>query len=419
MKVLIIGNGGREHAMAEKAAASLNVTQVFVAPGNGGTAMGAPRIQNVPIAATDIEGLLAFALQNNIDLTIVGPEAPLVLGVVDRFHAHQLRCFGPTQACAQLEGSKAYCKAFLKKHNIPTAAYETFVALEPALAYIEKQTFPIVIKADGLAAGKGVVIAQTMEEARDTLRAFLTEHTLGDASKKVVIETFLQGRELSFIVMSDGKDVVPLATSQDHKRRDDHDRGPNTGGMGAFSPADDVSDALYDAIMHTVIHPTLNALRAAGTPYTGFLYAGIMVSPEGKPYVLEFNCRLGDPETQPLMMRLKSDLVSHCVAACEGCLAQETLAWDARTAVGVVYASKGYPESPETGKAVTLIENTPELQIFHAGTVMKDGQLLTSGGRVLCVTALGTSKKEAASRVYHALQHVQVSDGFFRKDIGV
>lgn len=419
MKVLVVGNGGREHAIAKKVAASSRVTQVYVAPGNGGTALGAPHILNVPIAANDIDGLLAFAQENHVDLTIVGPEAPLVLGIVDRFQAKGLRCFGPSKACAQLEGSKAYSKAFLKQHHIPTATYETFDDLIPALAYVETQSFPLVIKADGLAAGKGVVIAQDLHEAKETLHAFLGKHTLGDASKKVVIEQFLHGREISFIVMCDGRDVIPLATSQDHKRRDDNDEGPNTGGMGAFSPADNVSDALHQTIMQTVIHPTLNALRDAGTPYTGFLYAGLMISPEGTPYVLEFNCRLGDPETQPLMMRLKSDLVSHVLAACKGHLANETFEWDSRTAVGVVYASQGYPEHPITGKSITLIADTADLQIFHAGTVMKEGQLFTNGGRVLCVTALGESKQAAASHVYAALPHIHVDDGFYRHDIGL
>ncbi|MFI4955927.1 MAG: phosphoribosylamine--glycine ligase [Gammaproteobacteria bacterium] len=419
MHVLIIGNGGREHAMASTVAESSLVTQVYVAPGNGGTAMGAPRVQNVDIQATDINALLAFAMDNRVDLTIVGPEAPLVLGIVDRFRENNLLCFGPTQICAQLEGSKAYCKAFLKKNNIPTAGYETFDTLAPALAYIEKHALPIVIKADGLAAGKGVVIAQTHEEARDTLKSFLTDHSLGDASKRVVIEAFLAGRELSFIVMSDGKDVVPLATSQDHKRRDDGDKGPNTGGMGAFSPADKVSDALHDEIMRTVIHPTLNALRDAGTPYTGFLYAGIMLDANDKPFVLEFNCRLGDPETQPLLTRLTSDFTAHCLAACEGRLAQEKWDWDPRTAVGVVVASKGYPDKPEVGKAITLTKDTPDIRVYHAGTTMHDGQLRTSGGRVLCVTALGNTKHEAAQRAYEALKSIHVEDGFYRKDIGL
>lgn len=284
--------------------------------------------------------------------------------------------------------------------------------------YLNTQSLPIVIKADGLAAGKGVVIAQTMEEARNTLTDFLSKNTLGDASKKVVIESFLQGRELSFIVMCDGTTVVPLATSQDHKRRDDGDRGPNTGGMGAFSPADNVSDALHDDILRTVIHPTLNALREAGTPYTGFLYAGIMVSPEGKPFVLEYNCRLGDPETQPLLMRLKSDFAQHCLAACEGKLAQETFEWDARTAVGVVVASKGYPATYETGKSISLIDNTPDMHVFHAGTVMKGGNVFSNGGRVLCVTALGNTKKEAAAIVYTALNRIGFEGAFYRKDIG-
>jgi phosphoribosylamine--glycine ligase len=419
MKILIIGNGGREHAIAEKVAESSLVTQVYVAPGNGGTAMGAPRIQNVNISVTDINALLTFAKENHIDLTIIGPEAPLVLGIVDRFRENNLLCFGPTQACAQLEGSKAYCKAFLKKNNIPTAGYETFDTLEPALAYIQNHALPIVIKADGLAAGKGVVIAQSHEEAEDTLRSFLTDHSLGDASKRVVIEDFLAGRELSFIVMSDGKDVVPLATSADHKRRDDGDKGPNTGGMGAYSPADNVSDALHNEIMQTVIHPTLNALRNAGTPYTGFLYAGIMLDKNNKPFVLEYNCRLGDPETQPLLTRLKSDFTAHVLAACEGRLAQEKWDWDPRTAVGIVVASKGYPDKPETGKAITLTKDTADVRVYHAGTAMHDGQLRTSGGRVLCVTALGNTKHEAAHRVYDALKNIHVENGFYRKDIGL
>jgi len=418
MKVLVIGGGGREHALAWKAAQSAQVETVFVAPGNAGTALE-PNLQNVEISAEDIEGLVAFGLQEEIDLTIVGPEAPLVAGVVDTFTASGLKCFGPSKAASQLEGSKAFSKDFLKKHNIPTAAYHVFTEVEPAIAYIKQQGAPIVVKADGLAAGKGVILAQTEQEAETAVKDMLSGNVFGDAGSRVVIEEFLQGEEASFIVMVDGKHVLPMATSQDHKARDNGDLGPNTGGMGAYSPAPVVTDSIYQQAMDDVILPTVEGMAKDGHPYTGFLYAGLMIDDDGKTKVLEYNCRFGDPETQPIMMRLQSDLVAHCLAAVDGKLDNETTQWDPRAAIGVVLAAGGYPFDYAKGDTIngleTKIDNS---KIFHAGTTIKDGKTVTAGGRVLCATALGNSVTEAQKTAYDLVKCIEWDKVYYRTDIG-
>jgi len=418
MKVLVIGGGGREHALAWKAAQSPQVETVFVAPGNAGTALE-PNLQNVEISAEDIEGLVAFGLQEDIDLTIVGPEAPLVAGVVDTFTASGLKCFGPSKAASQLEGSKAFSKDFLKKHNIPTAAYDVFTEVEPAIAYIKQQGAPIVVKADGLAAGKGVILAQTELEAETAVKDMLSGNVFGDAGSRVVIEEFLQGEEASFIVMVDGKHVLPMATSQDHKARDNGDLGPNTGGMGAYSPAPVVTDSIYQQAMDDVILPTVEGMAKDGHPYTGFLYAGLMIDADGKAKVLEYNCRFGDPETQPIMMRLQSDLVAHCLAAVDGKLDNETTQWDPRAAIGVVLAAGGYPFDYAKGDPIngldTEIDNS---KIFHAGTTIKDGKTVTAGGRVLCATALGNSVTEAQKTAYDLVKCIEWDKVYYRTDIG-
>ena len=419
MKVLIIGNGGREHALAWKAAQSPLVSQVYVAPGNGGTARE-PRCQNVSIAADDVPGLLRFAQAKGIDLTIVGPEVPLVKGVCDEFAVAGLRCFGPSQAAARLEGSKAFAKDFLARHNIPTARYRTFTTLEPALAYIDNHEVPLVVKADGLAAGKGVIIAQTRDEAREAVRDMLGNNAFGAAGKQVVIEQFLVGEEASFIVMVDGLDVIPMATSQDHKARDDGDRGPNTGGMGAYSPAPVVTPEIHDRAMREVIMPTVRGLHAEGMRYRGFLYAGLMINAQGEPYVLEFNCRFGDPETQPIMMRLKSDLVALCLAAIDGKLAEQKVEWDTRCALGIVMAADGYPGMVRKGDVIRGLpeSDAPDCKVFHAGTELKEGHFMTSGGRVLCVTALGATVSAAQRRAYQTVDAIQCRGMFSRRDIG-
>ncbi len=411
MKVLIVGSGGREHALAWKVAQSPLVNQLFVAPGNAGTALE-PKTRNVPIDATDILALHAFALKNKIDLTIVGPEAPLVLGITDMFTQSKLNCFGPTRQAAQLEGSKAFCKAFLKRHQIPTAAYEVFQQAAPAKAYIQTQTLPIVIKASGLASGKGVVIAQTQAEAFDAVDAFITQH-------EVIIEAFLTGEEVSFIAMVDGTHIQPLATSQDHKRRDTGDLGPNTGGMGAYSPAPIVDQALEAAILEKVMKPTVLGMQAEGTPFVGFLYAGLMIGPQGEITVLEFNCRLGDPEAQPLLMRLESDLVPLCLQALKGVLNQSRILWDPRSALGVVMASGGYPGDYQSGFPISGLESTlPHTKVFHSGTAHQNERCITRGGRVLCVTALGDTLAEAQQRAYAQTQKIQFRHAFYRTDIG-
>jgi phosphoribosylamine--glycine ligase len=419
MNILIIGGGGREHALAWKAAQSPLAEQVFVAPGNAGTAREA-RLSNVDISADDIGGLLDFARQQHIDLTIVGPEAPLVAGVVDSFTEAGLKCFGPTRAAAQLEGSKAFTKDFLARHAIPTAAYGKFTELEPALDYLHQVGVPIVVKADGLAAGKGVILAHDMGTAEDSVRDMLSGNSFGEAGHRVVIEEFLSGEEASFIVMVDGKHILPMASSQDHKARDNGDRGPNTGGMGAYSPAPVVTPEMHQRIMDQVIRPTVAGMASEGLPYTGFLYAGVMIDAAGVPRVLEYNCRFGDPETQPIMLRMKSDLIAHCLAAIEGRLDSETAAWDERAALGVVLAAGGYPDAYQKGDIISGLPRREEAarKVFHAGTTEKDGQVVTAGGRVLCATALGNSVAEAQSAAYELARQIHWHNVYYRTDIG-
>jgi len=419
MNILIIGGGGREHALAWKAAQSPQAEKVFVAPGNAGTALES-KLENIAISAEDIEGLLGFAQEHQVGLTIVGPEAPLVAGVVDAFTAAGLRCFGPTQGAAQLEGSKAFTKDFLARHNIPTAAYGNFTEIEPALAYLQQVGMPIVIKADGLAAGKGVIITDDMATAEETVKDMLSGNSFGEAGHRVVIEEFLQGEEASFIVMVDGKSILPMATSQDHKARDNGDKGPNTGGMGAYSPAPVVTPEMHNCIMDQVIRPTVEGMAAEGHPYTGFLYAGVMIDSNGIPKVLEYNCRFGDPETQPIMLRMRSDLVELCNAALDGKLDECNTEWDNRPALGVVLAAGGYPASYAKGEVINgLPENgSSESKVFHAGTSEKDGEVVTNGGRVLCATALGETVAKAQQNAYALAQQIQWKDAFYRTDIG-
>ncbi|PHM48815.1 phosphoribosylamine--glycine ligase [Xenorhabdus miraniensis] len=419
MNILIIGSGGREHALAWKAAQSPLANKVYVAPGNAGTALEA-NLENVDIAATDIDGLLAFAQNHNIDLTIVGPEAPLVIGVVDAFLQAGLTIFGPTKAAAQLEGSKAFTKDFLHRHHIPTAAYQNFTEVEPALAYLEKMGTPIVIKADGLAAGKGVVVAMTMEEAQSAVKDMLAGNVFGDAGHRIVIEEFLDGEEASFIVMVDGNHVIPMATSQDHKRVGDGDTGPNTGGMGAYSPAPVVTDELHQRIMEKIIYPTVKGMAAEGHTYVGFLYAGLIIDKQGEPKVIEFNCRFGDPETQPIMMRLNSDLVELCLAGAKGQLSGKTSTWDPRPALGVVLAAGGYPSNYAKGDVISGLgqETNADEKVFHAGTAFEDENVITAGGRVLCVTALGNDIADAQKKAYLRATQIDWKGCFYRKDIG-
>ncbi|QJT26438.1 phosphoribosylamine--glycine ligase [Aeromonas media] len=419
MKVLIIGNGGREHALAWKAKQSPMVTRVFVAPGNAGTAHEGS-IENVAIEATDIQGLLAFAKAQQIGLTIVGPEAPLVKGVVDAFRAEGLAIFGPTAAAAQLEGSKAFAKDFLARHAIPTAEYQNFTEVEPALAYLREKGAPIVIKADGLAAGKGVIVAMELEEAEAAVRDMLSGNAFGDAGARVVIEEFLDGEEASFIVMVDGEHVLPMATSQDHKRVGDGDTGLNTGGMGAYSPAPVVTDAVHQRVMEQVIMPTVRGMAAEGNVYTGFLYAGLMIDGQGNPKVIEFNCRFGDPETQPIMLRMRSDLVELCLAACAGKLDQVEAIYDPRVAIGVVLAAGGYPGDYQQGKPISglPVEEASGEKVFHAGSQLAGDTIVTAGGRVLCATALGHTVAEAQQRAYQLAGRIQWDGVFYRKDIG-
>ncbi|WP_294832848.1 phosphoribosylamine--glycine ligase [uncultured Gilliamella sp.] len=419
MKVLIIGNGGREHALAWKAAQSPLVTKVFVAPGNAGTALE-PNLENINIKANDISGLLNFAQQQQIDLTIVGPEVPLVLGVVDSFQKAGLKIFGPTKSAAQLEGSKAFTKDFLARHHIPTAEYQNFTEIDPALAYIRDKGAPIVIKADGLAAGKGVIVAMTLEEAEDAVRDMLAGNAFGDAGHRVVIEEFLEGEEASFIVMVDGKHVEPMATSQDHKRVGDGDTGLNTGGMGAYSPAPVVTDEVFTKVMEQIIYPTVNGMAQEGNVYVGFLYAGLMIDKQGNPKVIEFNCRFGDPETQPIMMRMQSDLIELCLAAINGKLNTVNSNWDRRPALGVVMAAGGYPGEYNTQDTIIGLpnESTPDCKVFHAGTSFEKGHVLTNGGRVLCVTALGNTVLEAQQRAYQQVDKIHWHGCFYRHDIG-
>jgi len=418
MKVLIIGSGGREHALAWKVAQSATVKLVYVAPGNAGTALERG-IENVAIAAEDIAGLIDFARSTAIDLTIIGPEAPLVAGIVDAFNDAGLRCFGPTQAAAQLEGSKAFSKDFLARHGIPTAAYGNFSDLDQAIAYIRTHGAPIVVKADGLAAGKGVILAGSEDEAIAAVTDMLAGNAFGDAGHRVVIEEFLEGEEASFIVMADGSHILPMATSQDHKARDDGDQGPNTGGMGAYSPAPVVTEALHRRIMAEVIEPTVRGMAADGHPYTGFLYAGLMIGTDGTPKVLEFNCRFGDPETQPIMMRLRSDLVMLCNAALDRRLDQVSADWDPRSAVGVVLAAGGYPGDYAKGDVINGLDRDlpDDCKVFHAGTRLQDGHIVTAGGRVLCACALGDSVTEAQQKAYEVTRGIDWNNVYYRSDI--
>ncbi|WP_323664828.1 phosphoribosylamine--glycine ligase [Pectobacterium carotovorum] len=419
MNILVIGNGGREHALAWKASQSPLAKRVYVAPGNAGTALE-PALTNVDIAATDIPALVAFAQANHIDLTIVGPETPLVIGVVDAFQSAGLKIFGPTQGAAQLEGSKAFTKDFLARHNIPTAEYQNFTEVEPALAYVRSKGAPIVIKADGLAAGKGVIVAMTLQEAENAIQDMLAGNAFGNAGHRIVVEEFLDGEEASFIVMVDGKNVLPMATSQDHKRVGDKDTGPNTGGMGAYSPAPVVTDEIHQRVMDQVIWPTVNGMAAEGNTYVGFLYAGLMISADGQPKVIEFNCRFGDPETQPIMLRLRSDLVELCLAACDGTLDQKDSVWDERPSLGVVLAAGGYPADYNTGDVISGLpqQDAEDGKVFHAGTKLNGIDVVTNGGRVLCVTALGNTVAEAQQRAYEIAAGIQWQGVFCRKDIG-
>jgi phosphoribosylamine--glycine ligase len=425
MKVLVVGGGGREHAMAWKLAQSPKVQQIYVAPGNGGTAKD-KHLVNVPI--TDVQQLRQWAISKGIDLTLVGPEAPLAAGIVDDFRAHGLRIFGPTQAAAQLESSKAFSKAFMQRHGIPTAEFETFTDAALAHAYVDRQGAPIVVKADGLAAGKGVVVAMTLAQAHEAIDFMLLDNTLGVAHNagadglavpRVVIEEFLQGEEASFMVLCDGKNVAALATSQDHKRLQDGDEGPNTGGMGAYSPASVVTAEVHARAMREVILPTIRGMAKDGITYTGFLYAGLMIDPQGRIKTLEFNCRMGDPETQPILMRLKSDLLDVLLAATSEGLDQLDMEWDRRVALGVVMAAAGYPLNPRKGDAITgLPKDQADAMVFHAGTAEKDGQILTSGGRVLCVTALADSVKQAQQKAYQTAGPIAFDGMQMRQDIG-
>ncbi|MEY3580622.1 MAG: hypothetical protein RI984_1726 [Pseudomonadota bacterium] len=416
MKILVVGSGGREHALASKLAQSNRIQVVYVAPGNGGTALDG-RLKNIPI--TDNAELAEFALKEKIGLTVVGPETPLAAGIVDLFRARGMKIFGPTQAAAQLESSKDFAKAFMHRHAIPTARYQTFSDVAAAHKYIDEQGAPIVIKADGLAAGKGVVVAMQLDEAHAAVDMMLSDNRLGDAGARVVIEEFLEGEEASFIVMVDGKNILPLATSQDHKRLLDHDAGPNTGGMGAYSPAPVVTPALHGRVMREIIQPTVQGMAKDGIPFTGFLYAGLMIDAKGNPKTLEFNCRMGDPETQPIMARLKTDLVNVMEHAVNGTLNEVELDWDRRTALGVVLAAVGYPDAPRKGDVITGIPaDNVDCMTIHAGTVLENNELRTSGGRVLCVVGLGDSVKTAQKHAYDAIDNIHFDGMQFRRDIG-
>jgi len=419
MNILVVGSGGREHALAWKLAQAAHVNQVFVAPGNAGTARE-PGLENVAIDVMDFEALAHFAKERDIGLTVIGPEAPLVAGIVDYFATRQLPCFGPSQAAAQLEGSKAFTKDFLARHGIPTGAYANFTEVEPALAYIREQGAPIVVKADGLAAGKGVIVAETTADAEAAVIDMLSGNAFGDAGCRVVVEEFLAGEEASFIVIADGTTALPMASSQDHKRIGEGDTGPNTGGMGAYSPAPVVTPEIHDRIMAEVINPTLAGMAADGMPYTGFLYAGLMIDAAGNPKVIEFNCRFGDPETQPIMMRLQSDLDALCLSAIAQDLHNTDARWDPRPALGVVLASEGYPGSYRKGDVISGLGPSADAdtKVFHAGTALVDDQVVTSGGRVLCVTALGHDIKSAQANAYLAAEGIDWPGKTLRRDIG-
>ena len=416
MKVLVIGSGGREHALAWQCASFNIVEHVFVAPGNAGTALE-EKISNIEIESSEIEALIEFAINEAIDITIVGPEAPLIAGIVDDFRAHDLTIFGPTQAASQLEGSKVFCKDFLNRNNIPTAFYEVFTEHERAISYVKEKGVPIVIKADGLAAGKGVIVAKTEQEAFEAIDDMLKGNRFGVAGSRVVIEEFLVGEEASFIVMVDGKNVSPMATSQDHKARDNTDKGPNTGGMGAYSPAPVVNPSIFDDVMKNIIQKTVDAMSAEGSPYTGFLYAGLMIN-NGKAKVLEYNCRFGDPETQPIMMRLKSNLAQLCLLATQGKLDVTHIEWDERVSLGVVLAANGYPNDYKKGEKIIVPADSGDAKIFHAGTKLESNNIVSNGGRVLCATALGSSIQEAQKRAYELVDRVDWHGSYYRTDIG-
>jgi len=416
MKVLVVGSGGREHALAWQCASFNIVEHVFVAPGNAGTALE-EKIANIEIESSEIEALIEFAINEAIDITIVGPEAPLIAGIVDDFRAHGLNIFGPTQAASQLEGSKVFCKDFLNRNDIPTAFYEVFTEHERAISYVKEKGVPIVIKADGLAAGKGVIVAKTEQEAFEAIDDMLKGNRFGVAGSRVVIEEFLVGEEASFIVMVDGNNVLPMATSQDHKARDNTDKGPNTGGMGAYSPAPVVNPSIFDDVMKNIIQKTVDAMSAEGSPYTGFLYAGLMIN-NGKAKVLEYNCRFGDPETQPIMMRLKSNLAQLCLLATQGKLDEATIEWDERISLGVVLAANGYPNDYKKGEKIIVPVDSGDAKIFHAGTKLESNNIVSDGGRVLCATALGSSIQEVQKRAYELVDMVDWHGSYYRTDIG-
>ena len=417
MKVLIIGSGGREHALAWQCAQFDEVGQVFVAPGNAGTTLE-KKITNISIDSENIPELISFAKEESIDITIVGPEAPLVLGVVDEFKNEGIAIFGPSKKAAQLEGSKVFCKDFLDRNNIPTAYYKVFTETKPAIDYVKEKGMPIVIKADGLAAGKGVIIANSFEEASNAINDMLEGNRFGEAGSRVVIEEFLEGEEASFIVMVDGNNILPMATSQDHKARDNGDQGPNTGGMGAYSPAPIVTDLVYKNAMEKVIKPTVEAMKNEGMPYTGFLYAGLMINQNGNVKVLEYNCRFGDPETQPIMMRLQSNLAKLCLMGANGSLDKATANWDDRISLGVVMAAKGYPGSYQKGEEISVPESSSSSKVFHAGTKLNNKKILSNGGRVLCATCLGEDLKDAQNKAYQLVSEVNWDGSYFRTDIG-
>jgi phosphoribosylamine--glycine ligase len=419
MKVLIVGGGGREHALAWKVAQSPRITEVLVAPGNAGTARE-PKVRNMRLAPDDIEGLAELAHAQNVDLTLVGPELPLVAGITDLFRSRGLRCFGPAANAARLEGSKVFAKQFMTRHGIPTAGAESFTSAEGALAFARGRALPVVIKADGLAAGKGVVVAQSWSEVETTVRSMLSGEGFGEAGRRILVEEYLAGEEASFIVMADGDHVLAFAGSQDHKAREDGDRGPNTGGMGAYSPAPVLTEAVQDQVLRSVIQPTVQGMKADGIPYTGFLYAGLMIGSDGIPRVLEFNCRLGDPEAQPLLMRLQSDLVDLCEAAVEGRLDEVQASWDPRTALGVVMAADGYPGAYRKGDAIEGLgaAEASGAKVFHAGTADRDGRIVTDGGRVLCIVALGAGVEDARTRAYAAVSGIHWDGAYYRTDIG-
>ncbi|MEW8284592.1 MAG: phosphoribosylamine--glycine ligase [Candidatus Thiodiazotropha endolucinida] len=418
MNILVIGSGGREHALAWKAAQSDLADKVFVAPGNAGTALE-KKLENVEIDADSIDELIEFAKANQIGLTIVGPEAPLVNGIVNAFETAGLRCFGPSKDAAQLEGSKSFTKDFLARHGIPSGSYRTFTEIDAALAYLNQVGAPIVIKADGLAAGKGVIVAMDISTAESAVRDMLAGNAFGEAGHRVVIEEYLEGEEASFIVMADGSHILPMATSQDHKRVGDGDTGLNTGGMGAYSPAPVVDDTIYERIMQQVIRPTVKGMAEEGMPYTGFLYAGLMITADGTPKVIEYNCRFGDPETQPIMLRMRSDLVAHCLAALDGRLDRERTEWDSRASVGIVLAAGGYPGPYEKGNVISGLPESgdPSCKVFHAGTGLDDDRVVTTGGRVLCATALGESVTSAQQSAYALTRSIHWDDVYYRTDI--